>query len=679
LHGAELPNEVIEWCLEQAKAAQNEVLRRNLFDKAAVSLLRRLDFTPALLDELLSIKVRHPSLQANVDSWLVAEPEEWRREQAIRKAEHAVAEQTRIREWRDLFRKHQKVIEAGTAPAKLMNDLAMIYYGRYREGKGDTPIERLQAFFGDDSAITHASLAGLRRTLDRDDLPAVAEIADLAAKGRHHYIAEAGLAGVEELGREGMDAILNLHADVKSRLVAFRLSHDFDDTPSWFLALVKKCPEIVADVQIAYGTAMFKARKEHVSGLYPLARDGDYAEVARRAALPLLGAYPLRWKRDSLNDLATLLVAAIKHGDRHELLQRIETRLSRPSLEAAQRSQWLSAGLLLDPDRYEQPLSRYVGTNQARALLVAGFFEPRSTRAQNLPELSESAITLLIRLLAPHCSPERSRGAGLVTREMNAADFVRSLISGLGAKPTASASAAFDTLLAIGSLRDWHGELRHRQEDQRVVSREAHFRRPAATAVVKILANAEPASAADLRELLMQHLRDMAQDDRNGNTTGYHRYWHPGSNGRPPIAPYLENTCRDRLYDVLKERLRPTGIDMHPEAECRDNKRTDIKASFGGIKGFTVPIEIKCESNPDMWSALHKQLINEYSREPQADGQGIYLVFWFGGLKMPTAADGGPPPRGAAELETRLLALLSDEEQSRISVIVMDCALPATA
>ena len=77
-YGADLPAGVDEWCFERA-AMSGEVLRRHLFDKAAIALLRRLDYTPALLEALLSVVVRHPVLQENVDLWLKSGPEEWRR------------------------------------------------------------------------------------------------------------------------------------------------------------------------------------------------------------------------------------------------------------------------------------------------------------------------------------------------------------------------------------------------------------------------------------------------------------------------------------------------------------------------------------------------------------------------------------------------------------------------
>lgn len=672
-HDAAMPPEVEEWCFAKAATTVSKGQRRQLFNKGAFSLVRRLDYTPELLDTFTAIAGNHPSLQANIDEWLQSEWIEWRRDSAQRKTERKEKEQARIADWVGHFRKHQTAIGNGTAPPGVMHDLAMVYCGRFREAQGDNPIDRLKSFFGNDAGIVLTTLGGLRNTLTRTDLPSVDEVIELNMQGRHHFIAEACLAGVEELARKGDEAILALDEAVQARLVAFRLAHDFDNTPAWFLILVRKCPDTVADVLIAYGTAMLKARKEHISGLYPLAHDAAYAAVTRRAALSLLSAFPLRSKKEQLGDLGVLMIAAVLHADRQALLDLIETRLTRPSLDSAQRGRWLATGLLLDPEKHEMPLARYVGNNEARALGVASLFKTWPTLTQQQPDLSLSATALLIRLLAPHLSPDRPQGVHGVSSAMDAADRVRTLISNVGANPSVEAGNALDALLADERLHAWHGLLRHHREAQRIVVREAHFRRASAVGIVYALANAQPANTADLHALLVQHLRDMARDDRDGNAMGYLRYWNVDSHGRP-TDPRPENECQKRLYELLKERLRASGVDLQREHQRRENKRADISASFGGVGGFNVPLELKVESNPGLWRELRGQLMAHYVRDPGAEGYGIYLVFWFGGKNLPVAADGGKRPASALELENRLRATLQAVERQFIEVVVLDCS-----
>ena len=125
----------------------------------------------------------------------------------------------------------------------------------------------------------------------------------------------------------------------------------------------------------------------------------------------------------------------------------------------------------------------------------------------------------------------------------------------------------------------------------------------------------------------------------------------------------------------LTERLDRLGVDAIKEGYYAEDKRADIRVSFGGASGFNVPIEIKKDNHSDLWRAVREQLIERYIHDPGADGFGIYLVFWFGGRNMPLPQE-GKKPRSAAELEERLRQTLTVEESRRIRVCVIDCALP---
>ncbi|MGB4922566.1 MAG: hypothetical protein WBO98_00005, partial [Candidatus Nitrotoga sp.] len=185
----------------------------------------------------------------------------------------------------------------------------------------------------------------------------------------------------------------------------------------------------------------------------------------------------------------------------------------------------------------------------------------------------------------------------------------------------------------------------------------------------------QPASVADLAALTFDHLRDIARKIRDGNTNDYENYWSYGVGNKKLERPKPENDCRNVLLSSLQMRLSPLGIDAQPEGNYADNKRADIRVSFGGASGFNVPIEIKKDTHDDLWSAIHKQLIPKYVRDPGAEGHGIYLVFWFGGKGMKPPSD-GKKLRSAAELEERLRQMLTTEESHRIQICVIECALP---
>jgi hypothetical protein len=129
------------------------------------------------------------------------------------------------------------------------------------------------------------------------------------------------------------------------------------------------------------------------------------------------------------------------------------------------------------------------------------------------------------------------------------------------------------------------------------------------------------------------------------------------------------------LLSDLTERLGRLGVDAIKEGYYAEDKRADIRVAFGGAQGFNVPIEIKKDGHSDLWRSMREQLIERYTRDPGADGFGIYLVFWFGGKNMPLPQE-GKKPRSAAELEERLRQPLTIEESRRVLVCVIDCSQP---
>ncbi len=213
---------------------------------------------------------------------------------------------------------------------------------------------------------------------------------------------------------------------------------------------------------------------------------------------------------------------------------------------------------------------------------------------------------------------------------------------------------------------------------QSAVRREAEFRHCTIEQAVQTLNNLNPANAADLAALTTEYLREIAREVRDGNTSDWRQYWNVDRHNRHrPQEPKPEDGCRDALLSDLRHRLTPLDIDAQPEGRYADGKRSDIRVSFGG---FNVPVEIKRSSHRDLWSAVRRQLIPRYTRDPGTDGYGIYLVFWFGRERCQTP-ESGRRPQDAAELAERLRETLSRDEASgeearKISICVADVSPP---
>lgn len=659
LYGAMPPPDFAEWCLAQAPAATSDDLAFYYFESAMRALFREHPVEAFPLEKITQWVVQHPRFEQKLFRWLHSEIDDWRHEDAVRRHQRRSEEEKRLSEWREHFRPHLAAIEAGTAPPGLLHDLAKIHQGQYIEARGETPRERLSNFLGDESLVA-AAFQGLRRAIERADLPEPEDVFALALKGREHLIRLPCLLAMEMFSQDELAALDESRA---KRMVAFRLTYDVGNTPDWYRALVSLHPEWVAPLLERYASLEFKAGKEHVSGLYALARDDQYADVARLCLPGLLTGFPLRPKKATLGNLEYLLAGGLRHLERDVLRAIIDRKLGQSSLEAKQKVCWLAAGMVLDSAAYEAELLRHVGRSQARAILLAGCLEEFGSALR----LSDAGQATLIRLIAPHVSPQRPEGAHWVSPALAAADIVRGLISSLGASPDPASFGCIDGLLADAGLVAWHDDLRFARESQRINVRQAGFVHASPRAVVATLTNLEPANCADLTALFVDHLEAVSKQIRQGDTNTYRRFW----SGDQPAH---ENDCRDALLDLLRPRLASLGIELQKEGYFNEDKRADIRISANAGR-MIVPVEIKKDGHENLWFAQHKQL-GRYAADPAADGYGIYLALWFGGKGM-RKPPSGPSPINAAELQAALVGTLTVEELPLISIVVIDCARPS--
>lgn len=677
LYYAEPPDDIVPWYLKRAATETDGEFQQFYFVQAVRRLILqggREWLTSDALDYLAPWVVAQPEFETYLKSFISCDLEtDWRREDAVRKREREKDRKDRKEGWRSHFRKHLNTIRDGSAYPQILHELAQAYLRQFLDIAGETPRERLTDFLGDDEELIAAAYAGFRRSLDRDDLPSVAEIVDLETRGRMHFIRQPCLAGIEELYAADPEAALHLDDTVLRKLLAFRFTWVAEKESDWFVALVKTRPDMVAEVLVAYALPLLRKGCEHLHGIWELAYNDNFAAVARTALPDLLKGFPLRAKKQLLaNALDPLLKAALRHLDRPTLAALVSARLAQGSMSAAQRVYWLACGLLVAPTEYETLLAEHIGASKLLRGQLGAFLHDRERRPGFKAALPESSLALLIELLAPDAPPERPLGAYIGTAAMQTADEVRAFIDSLGGNPSEVATQQLERLLSISRLAPWHNRLRHAAHAQRIARRKAEFRPPNVAEVCRTLAGQQPANAADLAALAYDHLRNLARKIRDGSTNDYRQYWSYGSSGKPE-RPKPENDCRDILLSDLQERLGRLGVDARKEIYHADEKRADIGFSFGGLN---VPVEIKKDSHADLWRAIREQLIARYTRDPGADGFGIYLVFWFGGKDMPLPQE-GKKPRTAADLEARLCATLTPEENRRIRVCVIDCALPA--
>lgn len=677
LYNAAPPSDIVSWYLSRAVEEQRNGLAQYYFIEA-VYRLRQQDghqyLTSKSLEFLEAWLAVHPNFRQSLERFIVCPLNEWQQENAISDRERKIEQQKRKNVQMSYFRTHIPAIRNGRGSLQILENLAQVYK---EKRNGDTPKERLANFLEGDNALIVAAYAGFRQVIDRDDLPQVAEIIELHKAGQGYVIALPCLVGMEELYQTDRSGALTLDEAILKRMIAFRLTSSTSPAPAWFVALLQERPALVADVVLAYALSMLRAKKDHIGVLNCLTYDDTYAEVARIILLKLLEGFPLRaGKHQLIYALDPLLKGALRYFDQVALAALIAQKLELKSVDAAQRVYWLACGLLISPEIYESKLLQYLGKNQVRRNYLANFFHSRSGQwMPNEGTLPETTLALLIELFAPGCSPERPIGTHSVSPAMETAELVHSMIYTLGASTSELAKQKMECLLTLPTLSLWHSRLQGALHSQRIARRKASFNRVGSAEVSRTLANLQPASAADLAALVFEHLCDIAKNIRDGNTNDYRQYWSHDASNKNLSTSKPENDCRDALLSDLKVRLGTSKIEAVKEGYYVEDKRADIRVSFGGANRFNVPIEIKKDNHANLWTAIHKQLIAQYARDPGTGGNAVYLVFWFGGKGMPLPPN-GKKPRSAKELEDQLQSILMPEEKHCIKICVIDCALP---
>ena len=571
----------------------------------------------------------------------------------------------REKQWLESVRSNEASLRENRAAPDLLHKMAKVYFG----SDDDRP-KAIEEWLRGDRGLIDAALTGLRGSVDREDVPDIKEILDDKEKGQMHYLGLPFLAGLEEVEEDPSQWD---DSRIRKAIAFYYCMALLNYRPEWYRRLLVARPKIVAEVQVQFAICEFRGSCEHIHKIEELAHDPDHAQVAKYASLPLLRAFPTRCKLKQIQSLDYLLWAAIQYADRALLQELIENKLSRKSMNDAQRVHWLAAGVVISPSAYNDLLRDFIQRHERQVPHLAEFF-PLQDRVQfSFDELGIPGLELLIRLVGSYVGPgyrwgDESENVGL---KMKASELVHLFIQNLATSPTKDASDALNRLLSVSTLSRWRDALSQAQDAQRVTWRDASYRHFTIEQVCQTLNDGTPANAAGLAELVMDQLDEIARKIRGGPTSDWRQYWNVDQYNRPTCEK-PEDACRDNLLSDLQNRLGQLDIDAQPEGRYANDKRADIRVSYGN---FQVPVEIKKNMHRDLWSAPRNQLIAQYTIDPDTDGYGIYLVFWFGKDRTPPPPS-GTRPTNAKELQERLEATLSPDEARKISVCVIDVSRP---
>ena len=693
-HRTTLPADFGLWCLEKAIEVgnSNSALSRALLNRSfdslkdpsvnqglSIEIIRaRIGGHHDLKQHLAKVSTERaertdPTMQPHIRR--IRERQEQRREE----------ERQRREEWAQQLRSQGAELRDNRFSPENLHSLAMAFLGLFSDSDRDKPHRRrLANFVGGDEVAFDLALAGLRDAVRREDIPDVTETISLHRESQQSWLACPVLASLHLLDEADPTSLDSLDDTIKRKALAIYYcvppGTPNASPPSWHDRWLRQDPALVLDVLGGCAIAGIRAGQDFRPGLSDLASIVDHDDMVHEVRLRLLRAFPLREPKARLSLLEGLLTEALDYENTASLKALVEQKLSRTSMSAGQRVRWLAADAALSPAPGLPRLRNFIGDSEARARHLAEFLGNRAEFVQRRPDrvrsvwsiLSKSqepaTLRVLIEILGPLFVPTEWRG--YISTEQVISVFVTTLIGQLGSISDDEAGQALTELIDDPRLAAWHGHLNWSRDRHRIVNRDASYRHRTIDEIQGTLDNRAPANAADLAALLFVRLADIEADVRGGSSDGWRQFW---SNDHDDLrrTPKVENSCRDAVLAALQTRL-PPGVDAVPEGHYAADKRADIRAS---CSGFNVPVEIKRNSDPNLWSALRTQLIRSYTTDPDTEGYGIYLVLWFGADKTKRDPN-GTRPTTPGELEQQLKSTLTPDEARKISVIVMDVTKP---
>lgn len=579
--------------------------------------------------------------------------------------------------WQARIAAQASALRAGRGSPRLLCKAAEAYLGIHGDSGEKAPRDRLHNLVGRREDLIDLLVLGMEGTITRGDLPGCDDMVRLFDRKRVNSLVLPFVAGLHSLEQAGRLSLGDLN-ESQTRLgvaILYTLPRECVEPntsgqtgtyrPEWFRALLRDEPALVADVLRGTVAKKLETGVQPATELQEMAKAEDHREVAAIASLPVLEHFPTAQTDAALLALCWSLKAALERCDWSDVGRLIEERLRTGDQLPGERSCWLTAGYLVAPERYRDDL-RGLGEHEeglkwlAMFVSTAGRFPERFTR-RFAPADFEPLVAALGAELRLHGLPEKAYWS------------TSDLIVTLSSDPSAAATDALEKLSRVSDAEPWEPAIAEAKERQALKRREHEYRQSDIAKVVQTLDRGTPANAGDLAALVFNELKALSLKIRNGGTSDWRQHWNTDRYKRPK-DPKHEDLCRDAVLSDLQERLAGLGIDAQPEGVYAEDKRSDIRVSFAE---FNVPVEIKRSCHPDLWTAVRSQLIAKYTRDPGAEGYGIYLVFWFGDTEecLPTKW-GNWVPETAEDVRLKIEQSLDDREGRLISICVVDVSTP---
>ena len=578
---------------------------------------------------------------------VTAENRKWRRQ--VRHSQ--IKKDARTRQELAYIRKNISSIESGENLA-LLSELAFRVVVR-----GDSRDELLQQV--DEAPIQKGCIAAVK---SGNTPVSPKNVFDAKRNSRGYGLEFVYSLGMDAIYRRNPDNLLTLPRDSIRLAVAFDICGGI--SADWMGFLKKNHRDLVAETV----KSVFDDGFDGVTNFgWWVNKNGDvFAPQERRELLRgLMG----NAKGDGL--FRAILRVSIRQKD-DWLIELIDEQI-RTSTLLSQRGLLAAAGFLFagNPEKYADEARALMSEEKYRDAFSSFFQE------DELYSLSARHQALFAGLFAPFAFVKMKR-VGWVGPTMKQMHMVRELITILEKKGAVKelnglAEAAKDgARSASGYWEHWITQLEYAKGQAVVVSRDSQHSPLPVSRVVASLRGDAPASAHDLRDMLMESLDNLRETKYcKGNPDNLRdAYWNTADKNAPVSKGEVK--CRGPLAEAIRNEL-PQSCRVDSESLSAGERRADLLVSFGE---FEVPVEIKKASNRELWSGIEDQLA-DYARRPKAHGRGVYLVLWFGDRPCQKPPDDFSlsKPQTPDELELALTEFVKQGGHNGIRVFVMDLSL----
>ena len=400
----------------------------------------------------------------------------------------------------------------------------------------------------------------------------------------------------------------------------------------------------------------------------------------KREFSPLLEQLPLEWltrfSEASIETLDTLFDLAAEHSDQTALLELIKLRYAenyscQPDETenkdlGARRSFWFLRHFFFAQDCPEDIEQLKSDPNTIFALeRRAGRF-PRSEN-RGWPTLSAEKVYMILDAFVetwPKVHLPSGWGTGSPKNE-TAYRFLTDIVWTIKQDDPDNSFPTLNSIIADERFVDFHNAVRDMRASTLRQLALRDFEAPAPSQVVEVLDRNQAATVEVLRAQLLEELEEFQRAINGSEFDPIEKFYSGDKRVDEPRAT-------KRIAEHLQMRLNSLNIAVPIEHHFKDATRCDITATLmlDGAKKL-LPIEVKGQWNPELFTAAEKQLHQKYSVHPNAEQQGIYLVLWFGGDEK-IAGKGEPSINSPIELKEQIIAKMPVNLRGLIDVFVLD-------